>query len=101
MTKDEAKDKISKFLKSSRSCLKSYVYAPKRSTKGEHRTLFLYGMVGLFIGIGMASVMKANYDAEDRAEAIQQRLLQSATPPPGQGEKRWLALEQLKLLLSK
>lgn len=90
---------VNKWLDKTRHWIKSYALASRRTPKGERRTLFLYGVAGLLAGMVLASAMKAHYDAEDRAEAFKQEMLQRATPPPGQGEKRWLALEQLKLLL--
>lgn len=82
-----------------RRIVKSYVFAPSRSPKGEHFRLFLSSVAGLFLGIVMALLIQTHYAEVERVEALQKELLQSATPPPGQGEKRWLALEQLKLLM--
>lgn len=78
--------------------IKSYIYASSHTKKGEFVRLFLCGTMGLLLGVGMALMMQAHYEEVDKEEALYTQMLQSATPPRG-GEKRWLALEQLKLFL--
>lgn len=89
--------KIKARLEKARHWLKTYIYASSRSKRGERRTLFLFAVMGLFLGIGLAVVIKE----QERTEARQEELLKAAIPPAGPGEKRWLALEQLKLLLQR
>ena len=100
-TADRLKKTAKVRLNTARKWLKSYIYAPTRSVKGERTRLFLFGMVGLMIGIGTAVFIQTSNEAEDRRVSIQEQMLQHAIPPAGRGEKRWLAMEQLKLLLSK